>query len=51
MYELDVMAEIQNEKEHEVDAQQMPMSSEGTVLAEGKRFTFDVVTTPTDPLR
>ncbi len=50
--DLNVMDEIQREKEKEIEAQGLPpLDSEGQVLAEGKRFTFDVVDTPSDPLR
>lgn len=46
------MAEIQAQKEKDIAAAElMPLDGEGNKLAEGKRFTFDVVATPTDPLR
>lgn len=51
MYDLDVMAAIQREKEKEITEGQMPLDDEGKLLAEGKRFTFDVIETPVDPLR
>lgn len=50
--DLDVMAAIQNEKEKELKAQELqPLTPEGIAMAEHKRFTFDVVDIPTDPLR
>lgn len=52
MYDLDVMAEIQAEKAREISAEPlMDLDPEGAELAEGKRFTFDVIETPVDPLR
>ena len=52
MFDLNTMARIMSEKEKEIDAQELhALDAEGTVLAEGKRFTFDVITTPSDPLR
>ena len=49
---LDVMAAIQKEKAKEIETQaQQPLDAEGTALAEHKRFTFDVIQTPVDPLR
>lgn len=50
--ELDVMAQIQAEKEKEISAQgQQALNPEGVKMADEKRFTFDVVETPIDPLR
>lgn len=50
--DLNVMATIQAEKEKEIEAsEQIPLAGEGNVLASEKRFTFDVITVPTDPLR
>ncbi len=52
MYDLDVMATIMAEKAKEIEAEQLqPLDAEGVELAEGKRFTFDVIETPVDPLR
>lgn len=52
MFDLEIMAEIQAQKEKEIDAGELlPLDDEGKKLAEGKRFTFDVVETPVDPLR
>lgn len=50
--DLNVMDEIQREKQNEIDGQGLlPLDAEGMALAEGKRFTLDVVDTPSDPLR
>lgn len=49
---LDIMAAIQAEKEKDMARQdQQPLDAEGTMMAEHKRFTFDVIDIPTDPLR
>ena len=49
---LDVMNAIQEEKAKEIEQQELhPLDDEGIALAEGKRFTFDVIDTPVDPLR
>lgn len=46
------MAKIMAEKDRELDREELlPLDPETALLAEGKRFTFDVVTTPSDPLR
>ena len=50
--DLSIMNQIQNQKEKDISkAQLMPLNTEGKALAEGKRFTLDVVTIPSDPLR
>lgn len=50
--DLDTMAAIQAEKAKDIGAaEQLPLDAEGKALAEGKRFTLDVVETPADPLR
>ena len=50
--ELDVINKIMTEKEQEIKNKgQLPLDDEGKALAEHKRFTFDVVDTPSDPLR
>lgn len=52
MRELEVMAAIQDEKEREIEAaEQLPLDAEGVALTEHKRFTFDIIDTPVDPLR
>lgn len=52
MFDLDVMTAIQAEKAKEIAAEELQeLDPEGDKLAEGKRFTFDVVATPVDPLR
>lgn len=50
--DLNVMAAIQNEKAKEIDKQaQQPLDPEGEAMAKHKRFTFDIIETPVDPLR
>lgn len=50
--DLKVIEDIQREKERDIDrAGQPPLDPEGRRLAEEKRFTFDVIAVPTDPLR
>jgi hypothetical protein len=50
--DLDTMTQIVNEKEKDIEASELqPMNPEGRYMAEHKRFTFDVVDVPTDPLR
>lgn len=50
--DLKIMEQIQKEKQKEIEAEALqPMDAEGQRLAEGKRFTLDVVDTPSDPLR
>ena len=50
--DLDTMAQIVNQKEKDIEASELqPMNPEGKYMAEHKRFTFDVVDVPTDPLR
>ena len=52
MNDLETMAAIQAEKAKDIAAAGQPsLDAEGRELAEGKRFTFDVVETPVDPLR
>lgn len=52
MARLDIMEAIMNEKDKEITANgPVPMDAETKVIASGKRFTFDVITTPSDPLR
>lgn len=52
MRELEVMNTIQSQKEKDINTeQQIPLDDEGKELAEKKRFTFDVVSIPIDPLR
>lgn len=48
----DIMNRIMEEKEKDIMGEElMPLDEEGRKLAEGKRFTFDVINTPVDPLR
>lgn len=50
--DLDVMSRIQEEKTKEVKNRELqPMDPEGRAMAEHKRFTFDIIDTPLDPLR
>lgn len=50
--DLNVMAQIQKEKQKEIEAEELqPLDDEGDTMAEHKRFTFDIVDIPTDPLR
>lgn len=50
--DLSIMEQIQNQKEKDIEAQELqPLNPEGKTMAEHKRFTFDVVDVPTDPLR
>ena len=47
-----VIDEIQKEKSREMEEKDlMPLDPEGVRVAEHKRFTFDIVETPVDPLR
>ena len=50
--DLKVMDTIQKEKEKELKAKGVPpMNQEGKTIAQDKRFTFDCIDTPIDPLR
>ena len=50
--ELNVMNAIQTQKSKEIAAKELqPLDPEGRELAEHKRFTFDIINTPVDPLR
>lgn len=52
MRDLHTIEQIQAQKEKDIDRDQLqPLDPEGKHLAEGKRFTFDVIAIPTDPLR
>ena len=49
---LKCMTAIINEKSKEIKKkEQQPLDGEGITMAEHKRFTFDIVDTPVDPLR
>ena len=52
MNDLNTMVTIQEQAkaDHSVTAP-LPLNEETKALAEGKRFTFDVIQTPVDPLR
>ena len=49
--ELETMVTIQNEADNRPETDMLPLDAEGKTLAEHKRYTFDVVETPVDPLR
>lgn len=50
--DLTTMARIQNEKSKEVGLTELqPLNPEGIEMAKHKRFTFDIVDVPVDPLR
>lgn len=50
--DLNIMDRIQRQKEADIaKAGLLPLDAEGQKLASGKRFTFDIVQIPTDPLR
>lgn len=52
MKDLNTMEAIQNEKAKSIAAAGQPSMSAATVtISAGKRFTIDVIDTPTDPLR
>lgn len=48
----ETMVQIQDQKQKDLLKDEMlPLDPEGRRLAEHKRFTFDVIETPVDPLR
>lgn len=50
--DLETMSRIMEEKNKELAGKSIPpLDQEGNALAEHKRFTFDIVDTPADPLR
>ncbi len=50
--DLETMVRIMDEADREHEARELiPLDAEGKALAEHKRFTFDVIETPADPLR
>lgn len=50
--DLHIMDQIQTQKERDIKREAlMPLAAEGKSLADGKRFTFDIITIPSDPLR
>ena len=49
---LEIVRQIISQKDADIDAAGRPaLTPEIRELAEDKRFTFDVMTTPVDPLR
>lgn len=50
--DLKTMEQIQDQKQKDLQNEELiPLNPEGRRLAEHKRFTFDVIETPVDPLR
>lgn len=50
--ELSIMTQIQEQKERDILKDGLiPLDPEGRRLSEYKRFTFDIIDTPSDPLR
>ena len=50
--DLETMTAIMEQKQRDIEREGQPeMDDETKVLAEHKRFTFDVIAIPTDPLR
>lgn len=50
--DITIMDTIQTQKERELADQELqPLDEEGIRMAEHKRFTFDVIDVPNDPLR
>lgn len=50
--DIEVMRQINHEREKEIETEELiPLDAEGVKIAEHKRFTFDIIDTPTDPLR
>lgn len=47
-----IISQIQKEKGKDIARQELqPLNPEGKKMAEHKRFTFDIIGTPIDPLR
>lgn len=52
MSNLEIMSQIMSQKDKDIAANGQPvLDAETKVLAENKRFTFDVIAIPSDPLR
>lgn len=50
--DLKEMEAIQSQKAKDMAKEELhPLDPEGDALAEHKRFTFDIIDTPADPLR
>lgn len=50
--DINTMKQIMEQKEKDIEGKElMPLDHEGKKLAEGKRFTFDIIAIPSDPLR
>ncbi len=50
--EFEELVKIQSQKSKDIEDDGLqPLDAEGRVLAEHKRFTFDIIDTPVDPLR
>ena len=50
--EFEELVKIQSQKAKDIEDDGLqPLDAEGRALAEHKRFTFDIIDTPVDPLR
>lgn len=50
--DLSIMDQIQRQKEKDIEKSELlPLDEEGKRLADGKRFTIDIIDAPSDPLR
>ena len=50
--DINVLRQINRKREREIETEELiPLNAEGVELAKHKRFTFDIIETPTDPLR
>lgn len=50
--DLNVMDQIQQQKEKDIENSELiPLNEEGKKIAQGKRFTIDIIDAPSDPLR
>lgn len=50
--DIEVIEAIQTTRAKELKQEELhPLDPEGKALAEHKRFTFDIIATPVDPLR
>lgn len=50
--DINVMKQIMDQKEKDIEKDGLPeLRGDVKTLAEEKRFTFDIISVPTDPLR
>lgn len=50
--EFEELEKIQGQKAKDIENDRpLPLDGEGRALAEHKRYTFDIIDTPVDPLR